>query len=382
MAARVLNYVYVGMELAVVPAYQSEIVPAPVRGLIVGTYQFSLILGGLVINCVCLGTSKIPDNRSWRIPIGLFYLIPTIIAVGIWFLPESPRWLLQQGRANEARANLVKFRSGAFTDEDIDHEFRETQLQLETETEKGHFWEIFQRKNLKRTLLVVGINFFQQATGQQFASQFGAIYAKQLGTVNPFVFSLIIAAINATAIFISLLTNDKVGRRVPLLLSSITMCVGLMAMGGLGTPDTITNSLKIAIVSMLCLMNFGFSIGLAPLCYVVATEIPALTLRDATLRLGFCVNVLFNFVSNFILPYCLDAISSKTGFVFGSVSFLAVLFIFCIPECKGKTLEQIDRMFQEGVPLRQFGSYQAGDLARITSKKDDVECAEFDLRKD
>ncbi|KAF4967540.1 hypothetical protein FSARC_4925 [Fusarium sarcochroum] len=298
MAARVLNYIYVGMELAVVPAYQSEIVPAPVRGLIVGTYQFALILGGLVINCVCLGTSRIPDNRSWRIPLGLFYLIPTIIAIGIWFLPESPRWLLQRGRVEEARTNLVKFRSGAFTEEDIAEEFREAQLQLDTEAEKGRFWEIFATRNLKRTFLVIGINFFQQATGQQFASQYGAIYAKQLGTVDPFVFSLIIACINALAIFISLLTNDKVGRRLPLLLSSGTMCIGLMTMGGLGTATLVTDSLKIAIVSMLCLMTFGFSIGLAPLCYVVATEIPALTLRDATLRVGFCVNVVMKYVKS------------------------------------------------------------------------------------
>ena len=292
MAARVLNYVYVGMELAVVPAYQSEIVPAPVRGLIVGTYQFSLVLGGLVINCVCLGTSNLPDNRSWRIPIGLFYIIPTIIAAGIWFLPESPRWLLSKGRVDEARVNLGKFRSGAFQEEEIDREFNETRFQLELESEKGHFWEIFKRKNLKRTMLVVGINFFQQATGQQFSSQYGAIYIKQLGSINPFVFTLITATVNAVAIVISLLTNDRIGRRLPLMLSATIMCVGLMTMGGLGTPAVITHGIKVAIVAFLVVMTFGFSIGLAPLCYVVSTEIPALRLRDATLRLGFVINVL------------------------------------------------------------------------------------------
>ncbi|KAL1869974.1 hypothetical protein VTK73DRAFT_2895 [Phialemonium thermophilum] len=324
MAARILNYVYVGMELAVVPAYQSEIVPAPVRGLIVGTYQFSLILGGLIINCVCLGTSRIPGNRSWQIPIGLFYIIPTLIASAIW---------------------LVSSRDASKT---------------RVETEQGRFWDIFRSPHRKRTLLVVGINFFQQATGQQFASQFGALYAKQLGTIDPFVFSLVVACINALAIALSLLTNDRVGRRMPLLLSACIMCTGLLAMGGLGTPRAITDGLKMAIVSMLCLMTFGFSLGFAPLCYVVSTELPPLHLRDATLRLGFFTNVLFNFVSNFILPYCLDALSSKTGFVFGSVSFLSILFVyFCVPECKGKTLEQVDQMFKEGVPLRRFGDYDA-----------------------
>lgn len=103
--SHVLADIYVGMELSVIPVFQSEIVPAPVSGLVVGTYQFSLIvcfpgpslytfdsdtfqLGGIVINAVCLGTSNIMDNRSWRIPLGLFYIVPTIIICLIWFIPE------------------------------------------------------------------------------------------------------------------------------------------------------------------------------------------------------------------------------------------------------------------------------------------------------
>lgn len=297
MAARVLNYVYVGMELAVVPAYQSEIVPAPVRGLIVGTYQLSLILGGLVINSVCLGTSTLSGDKSWRIPLGLFYVIPVIIASSIWFVPESPRWLLSKGRVDEARASLVKFREGSFNEEEIENEFRENQLQLELAGEKGRFFDIFSRKNIKRTALVVGINFFQQATGQQFASQYGGIYAKQLGTINPFVFTLIISLVNASAISIALSSTDRLGRRKLLLASATVMAVSLMIMGGLGTSATLSTSMKIAIVSMLCFMTFGFSLGFAPLTYVVATEIPALDLRDATLRVGFCTNVLFKWVS-------------------------------------------------------------------------------------
>lgn len=165
------------MELAVVPAFQSEIVPASARGFIAGSYQLSLIFGGFVINSVCRGTSGIKDNRSWRIPLGLFYIVPTIILSLIFFTPESPRWLLKQGRVEEARANLVKLRQGKFTEEQIDLEFRELQAALDFENafEKGTFMEMFQGVNLKRTTIVVLVNFFQQATGQAFSSQYGAI---------------------------------------------------------------------------------------------------------------------------------------------------------------------------------------------------------------
>lgn len=217
MAARILNYLYVGMELAVVPAFQSEIVPAPVRGFIVGTYQLSLILGGLIINAVCRGTSGLPDSRAWRIPLGLFYIVPFIIASLIWFVPESPRWLLTQNRVEEARANLQTLRSGAFTDDEIDEQFRQLQYALEHEQEVGKLKEIFQGINRKRTLLVMAINFFQQATGQAFASQYGAVYIKSLGTVNTFDMTVIFACINFISITATLLATDKVGRRSVLL---------------------------------------------------------------------------------------------------------------------------------------------------------------------
>ncbi|KAK4934884.1 hypothetical protein LTR10_023957 [Elasticomyces elasticus] len=321
MAARILNYAYVGMELAVVPAFQSEIVPGPVRGLTVGTYQLSLVLGGLIVNSVCRGTSTLPDNRAWRIPISLFYVVPSIILSLIWFIPESPRWLALQGRNDAAKASLRKLREGAFTEEEIDQQFNKLQYALEMEHVKGNFIDIFRGVNLKRTILVVVVNFFQQATGQAFASQYGAIYVKSLGTINPFNFSLILAAVNLISIAICLLMADRVGRRNLLLFGAAVQTIALMTMGGLGMAKPVTAQYKIGIVSMLALMSAGFSVGWAPLTYVVTTDLPALRLRDYTLRVGFVVNVVMNFAVNFSIPYLIDAqyagLESKVGFIFG-----------------------------------------------------------------
>lgn len=88
MGGRVLNYIYIGMELAVVPIYQSEIAPEMARGFVVGTYQLSLTVGGLVINAVARGTGLINGASAYRIPFGLFYVVPTIVASCMWLVPE------------------------------------------------------------------------------------------------------------------------------------------------------------------------------------------------------------------------------------------------------------------------------------------------------
>ena len=103
---------YVGMELAVVPVFQAEIVPKQVRGLVVETYQLMLFVsnpllsaqylilcsstmrlifykfGGLIMSLICYGTSTLDGNKQWQIPFALFFVIPTLVAAAIWFIPE------------------------------------------------------------------------------------------------------------------------------------------------------------------------------------------------------------------------------------------------------------------------------------------------------
>ncbi|KAH8671636.1 general substrate transporter [Xylariales sp. PMI_506] len=367
MAARILNYLYIGVELSVAPIFQSEIVPAEARGLAVGTYQLSISLGGLVINSVCYGTGHLTDSRAWRIPLGLFYIIPTIILSLILFVPESPRWLLQKNRVEEARDSLRKFREGVFSDEEIEHELQELQHMLEREKEQGRFREVFYKRNLRRTMIAVGVNFFQQAIGQAFGSQYGAVYVKSLGTINAQLFSLINSAVGSVVIIAVILSADRFGRRTFLMASSTLMFAAFITMGSLGLHTPITGSYKIGIVSCITIFAAAFGVGWGPLPYVVTTEVAPAQLRDQTSRVGFGVNVLMNFVVTFSIPYLLNApyaaLGSKVGFIFGSMSFLSLIFVyFAVPECKGKSLEQVDLLFQNGVKLRDFGSIDAASM--------------------
>ena len=187
LAGRILFNGYMGMELAVLPVYQSEVVPKHVRGLVVSTYQLSIQIGGLIMNLVALGTNEIPDNRSWRILFGLFYIAPTIVMAGLHWVPESPRWLLVNGRPEEALRNLRLLRQGKWSEEEIAAELEATQKALRKEPEQGKYREIWQRDNIRRTLIAVGINFVQEMSGQQITAKFGALIVADVGGIDPFI---------------------------------------------------------------------------------------------------------------------------------------------------------------------------------------------------
>ena len=209
-----LNYVYIGMELAAVPVYQAEIVPRQVRGLAVSTYHVALIFGGLIMNLICLGTSKLTDDRAYRIPYGLFYVIPCIVMAGTWlFVPESPRWLLLQDRAEEALVNLRRLREGPFSEEEILKEFEIIKIGLANEQEQGKFWEIFMGKNLLRTFIGGGCKGFENTIGQDLVARFGSLIVKSLGSIDPFIMTVVLALANLVFTTMGMFLADRVGRR-------------------------------------------------------------------------------------------------------------------------------------------------------------------------
>ncbi|KAH8807734.1 general substrate transporter [Xylogone sp. PMI_703] len=325
LTARLLNYGCVGMELSVVPIFQAEIVPREVRGL---------VLGGLIMSIICQATSSLEGDKQWRIPFGLFLVIPSFVASAIWFIPG------------------------------IQSEYEELRISLELEVQQGKYSELFKNPDAKRTWITI--------TGQVFTAKYGTIYIKSLGTVDPFTMTVINQAINTVAVIVAMTLLDRLGRRPLLMFGGTIQAVALFAMSGLGTPSTITRSMKLGVVSLLSVFNFGFYVGWAPTSHVISSEIPTLRLRDKTYRVASVINILIQFVTTFSIPYLLDApyanLGSKVGFVFGATTICALVFGYlCVPECKGRTLEEIDKLFLEGYPVRKFKTAQVG----LTSEEKD-----------
>lgn len=165
------------------------------------------------MSIICFGTQKIDDDRQWKIPFGLFFIIPTIVAASIWFVPESPRWLLLKGREEEATVALHKLRDGCFTEEEINAELDDMRAIMAVESEKGTFMDLFKASNLKRTMITLGINFFLQLTGNIFASKYGTVFIKSLNSTDPFTMTVINQLVNLIGVVISMSLVDRVGRR-------------------------------------------------------------------------------------------------------------------------------------------------------------------------
>ena len=120
-------------------------------------------LGVLLMSIVGHFTANLPNNNSWRIPFALFYVAPSIVATLIWFIPESPRWLIAHGQRDKAYRALKRIRVDN-TDEAIEAEiaFIELGLAAHEAKEKSKYIELFKGSNRRRTLLTIGSCFFLQ----------------------------------------------------------------------------------------------------------------------------------------------------------------------------------------------------------------------------
>ncbi|KAF7951563.1 hypothetical protein EAE96_006868 [Botrytis aclada] len=375
VAGRLIAGGGVGFISAIIILYMSEIAPKKVRGALVSGYQFCITIGILLANCVVYSTQNRTDTGSYRIPIAVQFLWAIILAIGLFILPESPRYYVKKGRLEDAAKSLANVRGQPIESEYIQDELAEIianneyELSVVPQTSYISQWtncfkgSMFDgSSNLRRTFTGIMLQCMQQFTGINFIFYFGNVFFKSLGTIkNPFLISLVTSLVNMLTTPLAFWTVERFGRRTILLIGASCMITFQFIVGIIGVTagqaDKHNSAAVSAMIAFICLNIAAFATTWGPAAWVVVGEIFPLPIRSRGVGLSTASNWFWNCIIGVITPYLVgtqkgDAnLGAKVFFMWGSLCVLSLLFAyFFVSETKGLSLEQVDRMLEETTP--------------------------------
>jgi len=209
--------------------------------------------------------------------------------------------------------------------------------------------------NLRRTILGTSLQMMQQWTGVNFVFYFGTTFFTDLGTIsNPFLIGLVTTLVNVLSTPISFWTIERFGRRTLLIYGAGGMVVCQFIVAIIGTVDNSKTTVK-AMIAFICIYIFFFASTWGPGAWVVIGEIFPLPIRSRGVGLSTASNWLWNCIIAVITPYMVSKDEANLGpkvfFIWGSLCVLCFIYAYLlVPETKGLTLEQVDRMFEESTP--------------------------------
>jgi len=368
-AGRVVAGAGVGFISAIIILYMSEIAPRKVRGALVSGYQFAITIGILLASCVTYATQNRTDTGSYRIPIAIQFLWALILAIGLFLLPDSPRYFVKRGNIEKASNALARVRGqpadSQFVQEELaeiiaNHEYelqvvpQGSYIRSWTNCFKGSLWK--GSSNLRRTILGTSLQMMQQWTGVNFIFYFGTTFFQELGTIsNPFLINLITTLVNVCSTPISFYIIERLGRRTILIWGAAGMVICQFIVAIAGTVDGQNPQTVKAMIAFICIYIFFFATTWGPAAWVVIGEVFPLPIRSRAVGLSTSSNWLWNCIIAVITPYMVGKdkgnLGPKVFFIWGSLCALCFVYAyFLVPETKGLTLEQVDRMMEETTP--------------------------------
>ncbi|KAL4925284.1 sugar porter family MFS transporter [Aspergillus undulatus] len=373
IVGRIIVYISVGLVEVDVTTYQSEIVPASFRGLVVVSLQLFLVAGSLVASGVNKAFESRADGVGWKTVTGIQFIFPVLIIFCTFFIPNSPRWLLSKDRDEDALASLRRLRpNDDTTNGNCEAELQDIREALHEEVHKASWTDLVRGTNLRRTLIVVACYFFQQATGQAFVSTYQTKFYQQNGFADQaYTYPLISSVFGFVAVLIAMYFVDKLGRRYTFIISYAFQTLWMYVLAGLGTQSQKSITTRNTIVAAFMLYQLFYNAGGASIPYLIGAEVPNAAVREKTQSIGTAWNVIWAFVTNFVIPYMMEDIHYGVGWVFGSVSVVALLWtFFFLPETKGQTLEELDAVFAAPYnPFRRADVYYTSN-ERVEDPKD------------
>jgi MFS transporter, SP family, sugar:H+ symporter len=373
----------VGGVSAVVILYVSEISPKRVRGLLVSVYQWAITIGLLIAACVDQGTQNLNNRNSYRIPIALQLIWAAILAFGLSLLPESPRYLIKKGKPDAALKALSRVRGQPADSPYLLAELAEIQANYDYEMRitSTSWLDCFKgglrsSSNLRRVLIGTSLQMFQQWTGVNFICKsilsppqrfihrltlsnpivyYGTTFFQQSGIKNAFLITIITNIVNVCSTPLSFYTIERFGRRTLLIYGALLMLISEFIIAIVGTAAPRSEAASKVLIAFVCVYIFGFASTWGPAAWVIIGELFPLPIRAKGVALSTASNWFWNCIIGVVTPYMVDQdqgdLGPKVFFVWGSTCCLCLLFAyFCVPETKGLSLEQVDRMLEETTP--------------------------------
>ncbi|GAA5996172.1 hypothetical protein JCM5350_000491 [Sporobolomyces pararoseus] len=359
VVGRVFAGLGVGGTSCIVPMYQSECAPRHIRGMIVGAYQWMITIGLLIAAVVVNATKDRNDLGSYAIPIGIQFAWAAILAAGLGFLPESPRWLISAGKDEQAQVALARILGVDVDSPQVAEEYAEIASQIHHTRSLGStsYLDCFksQNRNRLRTFTGLGIQALQQLSGINFIFYYGTQFFQNSGIANPFIITIATNVVNVGATVPGLFLVDRAGRRPLLLIGAAGMIICHFIVAGVGVGVSADNKAgQQTLVAFVCIFIAFFAATWGPLAWVVTGEIYPTATRGKQMSMSTASNWLWNFGIGYATPYMVDDVPGSAGlgsnvfWVWGGASCLCFLFVFfMIPETKGLSLEQVDILYRK-----------------------------------
>ncbi|CAL4983051.1 unnamed protein product [Urochloa decumbens] len=354
MAARFITGIGSGFGRVVTPVYNTEISQTSTRGVLSSFLNIFINVGVLLSYVSNYAFSGLPVHLGWRIMYGVGVIPPVLIAAGILFMPESPRWLAMRGHHAEAHAVLLRT-SDTPAEADLRlSEIRQAIAQWHQQ-ETRSVWQLIVRRptSLRRILMcVLMLDFFVPASGVEAIRLYSPLIFKAAGMKSNTAvlgITMAIGAIKICFILVGVLCTDRLGRR-PLLLAStagvtvtmtclaMTLCIGAASAA----------KMVICIASVLAVVA-SYSIGYAMVVNTYNSEILPLRLRATGLSMGVAVNRLTSGLVTMTFISLADAITMPgCFFLYAGMTAAAFVFVYArLPETKGRNLEDMDVLFDK-----------------------------------
>ncbi|KAK7432988.1 hypothetical protein QQZ08_000459 [Neonectria magnoliae] len=347
------------------PTYVSELAHPKWRGTLTGFYNCMWPVGAIIAGWVTYGSAYIDNDDGWRVPIWIQLVTSGIVAVFVFFLPESPRWLIANDKHDRAAAILARLHGEGSVDHPIVQlQMKEMMAQISTEASEKRWWDYRQlwnsHSNRRRLICVLGMAIMGQASGNSLSSYYLVTMMNTAGITD----EKKVLALNAVNSVLGLLGSlvgarltDRVGRR-PLLIYSIICCSFIFAVitgtSKLAVDDPTNTNAANTTIAFVFLFGVVFSVGWTAQQSMYIAE----TLTTSTRAKGTAIGNFSSSCISLVLAYSSGPAFEKIGYYFYLVFvfwdlFEAVFIYFFFPETKDRTLEELHEVFEDPDPVKK-----------------------------